>query len=64
MERGSKNEIPPSASWVYTDGRLTCDGVSLDEIGARFGTPTFVYLPAGTLSSDIIRSTDVDSNVT
>lgn len=43
MKRGSRSEIPPSVHWVYTHERLRCDGVSLDEIAERFGTPTFVY---------------------
>lgn len=43
MERGSRTDIPESASWTYEDGVLTCDGVSLEAIARDAGTPTFVY---------------------
>ncbi|MFZ4775168.1 MAG: diaminopimelate decarboxylase [Terrimicrobiaceae bacterium] len=30
-------------SFSYIDGDLHCEGVSLDEVAARFGTPAYVY---------------------
>ncbi len=44
MERGTRTDIPESACFVPGEGgALTCDGISLTEIAARHGTPTFVY---------------------
>lgn len=38
----------------YIDGLLHCEGVSLEEIAARFGTPTYVY-SAGTIRGNFHR---------
>ncbi len=43
MERGTRADVPPSAHFTYEGGALTCDGVTLESIAARFGTPTYVY---------------------
>ena len=32
-----------SSPFAYQDGRLSCEGVSLDDIGKEFGTPCYVY---------------------
>lgn len=46
MERGTRSEVPRSDHWTYRGGALGCDGVPLDEIAERFGTPTYVYSAA------------------
>ena len=40
---------PSPRPFVYESARLTCDGVDLTEVAARFGTPLYVY------SADSIR---------
>lgn len=35
--------IPASESFVYVDGELRCDGVSLAELADSYGTPAYVY---------------------
>ncbi|MGE0790040.1 MAG: diaminopimelate decarboxylase [Sandaracinaceae bacterium] len=71
LVRGKRADVPFSPHFRYEDGTLTCDGVSLDAIAARFGTPTYVYsaysidsdydslamrLPAGTLVAYAIKA--------
>ncbi|MEZ4335361.1 MAG: diaminopimelate decarboxylase [Sandaracinaceae bacterium] len=43
MERGTRADVPASPWWTYRDGRLACDGASLEAVAAAHGTPTFVY---------------------
>lgn len=38
----------------YTDGRLHCEGVDLEDIAERFGTPAYVY-SAGTIRGNFRR---------
>lgn len=38
--------VPPSDHFVYRDGVLTCDGVSLEAIAREHGTPAYVYSKA------------------
>jgi diaminopimelate decarboxylase len=50
MERGTRQDVPPSAHYVRdADGVLTVDGVSLESIADAHGTPTHV------LSAESIR---------
>ena len=35
--------IPFSDGFIYKDNRLTCNDVRMEEIAAKFGTPTYVY---------------------
>jgi len=50
MERGHREDVPPSAHFVTgSDGALAVDGVSLETIAAAHGTPTHV------LSAEAIR---------
>lgn len=35
-----------STGFLYADDSLVCDGVALEDIAARFGTPTYVYSEA------------------
>jgi len=43
MEHGTKRAVPPS-DWLSTEsGALIAEGVSLDEIATRVGTPVHIY---------------------
>ena len=46
-----QGRVPPSTHFVYADGALCADGVSLAEIAQRFGTPCYVYSAASVLAS-------------
>ena len=41
-----QGRVPPSPHFAYRDGELRVDGVSLERIAERFGTPCYVYSAA------------------
>jgi diaminopimelate decarboxylase len=43
MEHGTRRDVPPSDWLVEKDRALIAEGVSLEDIAARFSTPTHVY---------------------
>lgn len=51
MERGSRQDIVPSAHFRREEGELTCDGVPLRTLAAQFGTPLHVFSEAALLAS-------------
>ena len=46
-----QGRVPPSPHFAYADGALCADGVPLERIAERFGTPCYVYSAASVLAS-------------
>lgn len=43
--------MQPTIPFSYQDGVLRCEGVSLEDLGERYGTPLYVYSQNGMLSA-------------